>query len=96
MALSVQAGLPATNFGNTIDNEARKTVYAGSLKAFVSNNVDDRIAARTASAKKDAMRLISDAWKRNEAIHKDIPAPSPEEMARRRKLYCIAGNMPEE
>ena len=72
MALSVQAGLPATNFGNTIDNEARKTVYAGSLKGFVSNNVDDRIAARTASAKKDAMRLISDAWKRNEAIHKDI------------------------
>ena len=30
------------------------------------------------------------------AVHKDIPAPSPEEMARRRELYCIAGNMPEE
>ena len=89
-----------TAIGDTVNTAARLEANAKAGKVYISDVLYARIKERVDV---EEVGIIPLKGKSNgvfvysvTAVHKDIPAPSPEEMARRRKLYCIAGNMPEE
>ena len=71
---------------------AGKVYISDVLYARVKERVDvEEVGVIPLKGKKNGVVVYSVT-----AVHKDIPAPGPEEMARRRALYCVAGNMPEE
>ncbi len=89
-----------TAIGDTVNTAARLEANAGAGKVYISDVLYARVKERVdveevgvipLKGKKNGVVVYSVT-----AVHKDIPAPSPEEMARRRELYCVAGNMPEE
>ena len=89
-----------TAIGDTVNTAARLEANAGAGKVYISDVLYARVKERVdveevgvipLKGKKNGVVVYSVT-----AVHKDIPAPSPEEMARRRTLYCVAGNMPED
>ena len=89
-----------TAIGDTVNTAARLEANAGAGKVYISDVLYARVKERVdveevgvipLKGKKNGVVVYSVT-----AVHKDIPAPPPEEMERRRKLYCVAGNMPEE
>ena len=88
-----------TAIGDTVNTAARLEANAGAGKVYISDVLYARIKERVdveevgvipLKGKKNGVVVYSVT-----AVHKDIPAPSPEEKERRRKLYNVAGNMPE-
>ncbi|MCR5208799.1 MAG: adenylate/guanylate cyclase domain-containing protein [Lachnospiraceae bacterium] len=89
-----------TAIGDTVNTAARLEANAGAGKVYISDVLYARVKERVdveevgvipLKGKKNGVVVYSVT-----AVHKDIPAPEPKEMERRRKLYCVAGNMPDE